>query len=159
MADIQITTVVKRRFENQVERITESGCWIWMGCINDSGYGIAYCEKTLVRAHRLSYLIHIGPIPDGLELDHLCRVRCCVNPAHLEAVTRKENLRRGINAESNRTHCPQGHPYNEENTLISKWKGKTGRQCRICHAKYSAIATRKWKDKKAAHPMSLPSAT
>lgn len=75
------------------------GCWIWKGPVAPNGYGQMpsraneYGERL---AHRASYRFHVGPIPDGLEIDHLCRVRCCVNPAHLEAVTHSVNILRGI---------------------------------------------------------------
>ena len=79
-------------------------------------------------AHRVAYELQVGPIPVGLQLDHLCRVRSCVNPAHLEPVTSAENTRRGLRAM--KTHCPQGHPYAGENLLIRP----TGqRRCRTCH--------------------------
>ncbi len=70
-------------------------CWVWVARLNRNGYGRLHhggCERM---AHRLSYEVHVGPIPDGLLLDHLCRVRCCVNPAHLEPVTHRENTLRG----------------------------------------------------------------
>jgi len=85
-------------------------------------------------AHRLSYETEIGPIPEGLELDHLCRVRSCVNPLHLEPVTHQENVRRGEGANfwRNKTHCPQGHEYTEENTGISNRNNEKCRYCREC---------------------------
>ena len=97
-------------------------------------------------AHRFAYEMLVGPIPEGLDLDHLCRVRHCVNPNHLEPVTRSENLRRGIRprlpqndriGDKNRakTHCPKGHPYDEANTLMHYWKRENSmrRLCRTCH--------------------------
>lgn len=76
----------------------ESGCWLWVGECNDNGYGRFSVKGRKVYAHRSSYEIHVGPIPEGLHIDHLCRVRNCVNPEHLEPVTRSENVRRGIRA-------------------------------------------------------------
>jgi hypothetical protein len=79
-------------------------------------------------AHRVAYELFKGPIPAGMDLDHLCRVRCCCNPDHLEPVTRKENLRRGLNGQ--KTACYKGHPYTPENTYYRANTGK--KQCRLC---------------------------
>lgn len=85
-----------------------SGCWLWIGCTNPQGYGqIRIAKRVLRLAHCVSYELHIGPIGDGLELDHLCRVRCCVNPQHLEPVTHLENVRRG-QGHGSETVCPEG---------------------------------------------------
>ncbi len=77
-------------------RIQDDGCWAWTGALFENGYGAFWDTNndTNVRAHRAAYQLLRGAIPEGLELDHLCRVRHCVNPHHLEAVTRSENLRR-----------------------------------------------------------------
>lgn len=124
---------------------TNNGCWLWEGFLKPDGYGRV---KRYVRgnpglskseyAHRLVYENLIGKIPCGLTLDHKCRVRCCVNPAHLEPVTPYENTKRGLSWtkgvmewQRNKTHCPKGHPYDEANTYIY---GKTGhRQCKTCN--------------------------
>src|SRR3954469_2333783 len=114
------------RFELKVERPDGiEGCWLWVGCVLSSGYGQFWDGERKVGAHRWSYEHFVGPIPYGLELDHLCRVRNCVNPAHLEPVTRAENHRRGISDEVHRarflakTHCPSGHPYSGDNLFFS----------------------------------------
>jgi transcriptional regulator with XRE-family HTH domain len=79
--------------------ISEDGCWIWRGRINQAGYGeIKVPGGRRLKAHRATYEHHVGPIPDGLDLDHLCRVRPCVNPAHMEPVTRRENIQRSYEA-------------------------------------------------------------
>ena len=130
-----------------------SGCWLWIGNVDAHNYGRYWC-KHLNRdrpAHRVVWESHHGPIPEGLEIDHLCRTTCCVNPAHLEPVTRSINTKRGINPKltSDRhkaiTHCPQGHEYTPENTLLRPRSGHrpwSGRQCRACDriraAKYRA---------------------
>lgn len=104
-------------------------CWLWTGfCIG--GYGVIGEWDKSFMAHRLAYELLIGPIPDGLVIDHLCRVRNCVNPDHLEPVTLAENIRRGEVGRHNatKTVCPQGHEYTEVNTY---WYRGT-RSCRTC---------------------------
>src|ERR1043166_7685871 len=88
-----------------------SGCWLWTGAIKTvTGYGYIWTDKRVASAHRAAYESLVGPIPDGLQIDHRCRIRCCVNPAHLEPVTNVENQRRGLRGELT-THCPAGHEY------------------------------------------------
>lgn len=72
-----------------------TGCWVWLGPFNRNGYGRAWFEGAREMVHRLVYRLLVGPIPDGLVLDHLCRERCCANPAHMEPVTVRENTLRG----------------------------------------------------------------
>jgi hypothetical protein len=86
---------LEEKLEARIERIPECGCWLWMGRLNRNGYGRLYHEGSEPMAHRTSYERHVGPIPEGLVLDHLCRVRCCVNPYHLEPVTVQVNTLRG----------------------------------------------------------------
>ncbi|MFE6412644.1 HNH endonuclease signature motif containing protein [Streptomyces sp. NPDC057837] len=114
-------------------------CWHWIGATNRGGYGHisvkqedgAWRPRTV---HRVAYQIFIAPIPEGLELDHLCRVRHCCNPWHLEPVTKTVNVRRGMAPITSgqwlrdRTHCPQGHPYDDANTLVRNGR----RHCRAC---------------------------
>jgi hypothetical protein len=122
------------RFNRKVVRIPESGCWVWIGACSN-GYGHVRIQTKANLAHRVSYEMHKGGIPDGLELDHLCRVPCCVNPDHLEPVTSLVNTLRGINSEVTKaryrriTHCPQGHAYDEANTGMT---AQGTRYCRAC---------------------------
>lgn len=111
--------------------VPESGCWLWEGASTKEGYGVMWDGDKNTTAHRISRLANGGEIPDGFTVDHLCRVRCCVNPQHLEAVPHAINLLRGntLNAmQSARTHCPRGHEYTDENT--NRWRGM--RRCRAC---------------------------
>jgi hypothetical protein len=114
-----------------------SGCWLWIGSCRPDGYGQIWDGATHMKtAHRVTYEILRGPIPEGLELDHLCRVRCCVNPWHLEPVAHWENLRRAVYTERRgnkwrlRTHCSNGHLY-DPSTIY--WRSGKWRACRICH--------------------------
>lgn len=122
------------RFWKQV-KIYPNGCWIWEGGTSN-GYGSFFLGFKKVKAHRYSYEQLVGKIPKGLEIDHLCRVRRCVNPYHMEPVTHSENVRRGLMPvigrlyQQGKTHCPQGHPYDEANTYLRT--DKVGRECRAC---------------------------
>lgn len=97
-----VSSLVRRRdvLEGlaQQSRLDVSGCWVWTGNLNDSGYGRINVAGRPMRAHRVSYRLFVGLIPDGLTLDHTCRRRACINPQHLEPVTMQENLRRGREA-------------------------------------------------------------
>lgn len=121
--------------------VMPDGCWHWQGNLKARGYGYFAIHRKFVRsAHRVVYSTLAGPIPEGLELDHLCRVRHCVNPSHLEPVTRQENSLRspitgpGINAR--KTHCKNGHEFTDENTYLSIQGRRRMRSCRACHAAY-----------------------
>ena len=107
-------------------------CWYWTAYKTKKGYGTFCVNYKILRAHRFSYLIHKGEIPEGFVLDHLCRNTSCVNPQHLEVVTHKENVQRGISFNGSKTHCPQGHEYTEENTL-KRQDHPNYRDCRTCN--------------------------
>lgn len=112
--------------------VDSTGCWIWKGPSDVDGYGKMSALGRSDRTHRVSYAIHVGPIPRHLCIDHLCRNRLCCNPLHLECVTHKVNLLRGegIAAKCARaTHCPKGHAYDDTNTYL---RPQGGRDCRIC---------------------------
>lgn len=118
----------------------DNGCWEWRGPMSPYGYGrVRRGRKMDVGAHRVLYELLIGPIPIGLDLDHLCRNRKCVRPDHLEPVTRGENNLRGNSpaaVEARMTHCINGHPFDETNTMFIRRKdpnrSAVERRCRIC---------------------------
>ena len=98
-------------------RPADNGCIEWIASTSNSGYGTFYTGETFTVAHRWSYEYHVGPIRAGMQVDHLCRNRLCVNPEHLEQVTALTNLLRGTGSAA-RTHCPAGHPYAGDNLRI-----------------------------------------
>lgn len=106
--------------------VTESGCWQWQRYTYGNGYAAISVAGKQRLAHRVSYEVSVGPIPEGMVIDHLCRNKRCVNPAHLEVVTSRENTRRAM-----RTHCINGHEFDEENT----WMHEGKRYCRACRRK------------------------
>lgn len=135
---------VSERLERYSFPEPNSGCVLWMGFIHRrSGYGMMGAKidgKKFNYAHKVAYELVKGSVPKGLELDHLCRIRCCVNPDHLEPVTRRENIMRGlapiVNGSDHRakTHCKHGHPYDEANTY---WDARGHRSCRACHRQWT----------------------
>jgi len=119
--------------------VSPSGCWLWTGPVDSRGYG----RHGAPLAHRLVYEILIGPIPNDMELDHLCRIPRCVNPSHLEPVTHAENVRRGEVGAINRarqkalTVCKRGHEFTPENTRIDRRGDRSCRECsRALHRSY-----------------------
>ena len=118
----------EERFWQKVEK-TET-CWLWLGAKNSCGYGYfrpGNRKVPMTRAHTWAYEVLVGLVPNGLQLDHLCRVRSCVNPSHLEAVTGRENVLRSPH--SHPTHCKHGHKFVEATTYVDS---QGHRHCRIC---------------------------
>lgn len=126
-------------------------CWLWEGALV-RGYGMFYASPDVlyVKAHRWSYEAEVGPIPDGLQIDHLCRTPACVNPTHLQPVTARENnLRSESFAAQNarKTHCPQGHPYSGDNLRINRGH----RRCRTCNIERSRL----WREEQRGRAAAL----
>jgi hypothetical protein len=125
------------RLSSKIRQL-RNGCWLWQAAVTNT-YGRVWYGGRMVYAHRLVYELLVGSIPDDAELDHLCRERRCVNPAHGEIVTARENRRRQGSNNARKTHCPAGHPYNEVNT----YRYPDGRrQCRIC----LRAARKRWRE-------------
>lgn len=115
----------------------DNGCVVWTGHIDRNGYGkVNRRSARIYTAHTLAYVIAFGPVPDGCEIDHLCKNRACCNPAHLEAVPHAVNIGRGDYKSNHRngrkTHCKRGHEFTSENTRIYVLRGVRIRKCRAC---------------------------
>lgn len=132
----QAIEALRTRFDAKWTPEPNTGCYLWTAAVNNGGYGIFGFKvdgKTrAVGAHRLNYEMTNGPIGKGLDIDHKCRQRSCVNPAHLEAVSHRENMRRGnalMGINARKTHCLRGHEFTPENT---RPHGKVNRSCKAC---------------------------
>jgi len=111
-------------------QVSAGGCWEWTGALRN-GYGCVQLDGLAQYVHRVGYELLAAPIPDGLQIDHLCRNRACWNPSYLEPVTPLENTRRG-QGHGSETHCPQGHPYDETNTR----RYGARRYCKTCKLRH-----------------------
>lgn len=116
----------RKRFDAKTQR--DGDCIVWVAAKTRDGYGLFKLDGSMRLAHRVAFIWWRGEIPEGTEIDHLCRNRACVNVDHLEAVPHRVNVNRGDNAFSAREACPRGHPYDDENTYT--WRGS--RHCRQC---------------------------
>lgn len=123
---------IEERISEKFQINYETGCWEWTGALDIGGYGQISVDNRCKLAHRISWNVFKGAIPNGLQIDHLCRNRKCVNPDHLRVTTRKDNIlcSNGITARQVRqTHCKRGHEFTKENTYIDT---KEGRNCIEC---------------------------
>jgi len=157
IAGIKGQSDIIARFWAKVEKTPT--CWLWTGCRSTAGYGRVNVRGVGWGAHRLAYVLLVGPIPDGLHLDHVkargCTNRHCVNPAHLEAVEQRVNTLRGVGfaaVNAQKTHCIHGHEFTPENT---RWLSPTRRYCRACHRedeRRRAMARRRARERAANSP-------
>lgn len=135
-----INEIYQDRFFTKIASTDD--CWLWAGTLSDRGYPTFYVGR-MRRAHIISYEMFVGEVPKGLELDHTCRNRACVNPGHLEPVTHHENCKRGVGS---RTHCPQNHELTPENTRTYPTAyGGVNRQCVTCSRTRASEQRRKAK--------------
>jgi hypothetical protein len=141
---------VLKRFLSKIKKDKNSFCWIWIGTISWKGYGTFCVMKNRksfnTNAHRVSYMIYKGEIPEGMTVHHICHNKKCVNPNHLELKTNYENRLEGncwsaVNAR--KTHCKNGHEFNKENIYYHLRNGSLRRYCRLCRIE----ATKKWTNK------------
>lgn len=138
------------RFWSKVDTSSgPDGCWLWQAAISSVGYGVVGLggrANGLFLAHRVSFTIECGQIPEGLQIDHICKVRKCVNPAHLESVTQRENILRGGGMSAihaRQTHCCRGHEFSEANTIIDTLGRRVCRICRRAKSKANSANRRK----------------
>lgn len=134
------------RFREKVRVTGSSECWIWRGGAS-GGYGNFFDGKRSVRAHRYSYELAHGPVRPAFDLDHLCRNTLCVNPAHLEVVTHRENVLRGVSPfaqKSRKSACARGHAFDEANTMTKRVGSAVHRTCRTCNR----LNAREWREKR-----------
>ena len=130
-----------KRFERKIMVDEIRGCWLWTAAVHPKGYGLVRFEGRTHPAHRVVYMLVRGRIERGLQLDHLCRTRHCVNPWHCEQVTAAINTSRGVNHNTSKTHCIRGHEFTLENTY-EFYEGE--RLCRECQRE----RVRKYRERK-----------
>lgn len=156
--------IFPRRLISKVTPEPNSGCWLWTASDNGRGYGRVKMNGSMQQAHRVFYELANGPIPDGHDIDHLCRVTWCVNPSHLEPVTHRTNVQRGATGatttkrQRGKTHCPRGHEYAGRNLIVRKNGARQCRECVISRnrvAKYGPPQTKK-SHCKNDHPLDGP---
>lgn len=125
---IDIAKALELRWWDRVDIGTDVECWPWLQSTGSHGYGQSWDGVTVRLAHRMAWTLHHGEqVPNGMTVDHICRNRVCCNPGHLRLMTNVENARR--NGASQRTHCPTGHPYDDENTYRDPQGHRTCRTC------------------------------
>jgi hypothetical protein len=130
MSKLSYAPILVTRFNDKVEKT--SSCWVWKNAKDKDGYGIFWDQTKIIKAHRFSYQLFKDKIPQGLQINHLCKNTSCVNPNHLEVVSCRENLMKGdtiAKQNAEKTHCKRGHEFNNKNTRFFK----NERYCLPCH--------------------------
>lgn len=149
MLDKYSIDLLPEHFVSRIEKCNKTGCWNWIGQIDKDGYGRTSVDRKIRKAHRASYELLTGSIDDSLVIDHLCKNRKCVNPAHMEQVSIKENTLRGTSFSAvnlRKDTCVNGHQLDKENTY-TRPNGK--RDCRICIRNRVAAYDKRRKEKAA----------
>lgn len=149
MVRVKILNKIFSRLEYGNTFYNGTWCWNWTGCTN-FGYGLISVNQKLVRVHRIMYETYKGFLFSKAHIDHLCRNRACCNPDHLEAVSHKENIRRGLAGQWERTCCPNGHEYIEGSFTYRKKRGETCKMCLICASSTNKKSNDKAKLKRIA---------
>lgn len=136
------------KLQNHIQPEPNTGCWLWLGA-RSRGYGKVRWDGVTKSTHRIVYAFYKGAIPDGLTIDHLCRVRCCVNPDHMEAVTYEVNTLRSNNPaaiNARKFECDYGHSL-ERAVMRKSWRGKLRRDCLECRRVHNRRSYMRWKEK------------
>jgi hypothetical protein len=153
---------ILERFEEKIAYEPNTGCWLWTSATFRHGYGQFTVDNVTRIAHRFSYELYVGPIPAGKVIDHLCKTPACVNPAHLEPVTQRENVRRGesfIFHQTPPTYCARGHSYDDENTCVRSNGERRCKRClradrekwRVAHPELMRFYNRNYEARRKAH--------
>jgi|SRR5688500_12907487 len=134
--------------------VSPSGCWCWTGCYSHNGYGLAKLNGSMTATHRAAYAALVGPVPPGKQLDHLCRNRACCNPAHLEPVSPRENVLRGMGRSATNAQketCPRGHRYDYVNVNGQRGCSECNRES--CRRWYQNRGAKRYRERRAiTHP-------
>jgi hypothetical protein len=137
---MQVSKIDRNRFISHINQMPH-GCWIWKGSPDRCGYGQMRLNGKRPMAHNISWWMFVGEIPKDKEIDHICEVRLCVNPTHLQALTHKENVNKGKGlgaVNTRKTHCKQGHPLSGDNLRYDKGRYGMRRNCKTCQKKWHA---------------------
>jgi len=143
----ELAEQIPKRIAARIDQRGPEECWPWTGKLTEKGYARICLNGRRTTVHRYLYEVYVGPVPNGLVLDHLCRVRHCVNPAHLEPVSNRENVLRGIGptaVNAKRVYCLFGHLFDEANTMKAR---NGGRLCRTCRNRDQRAAFQRRKER------------